>query len=68
MKRIAVAIISICFLTACGKPKEEANALTPEQETQLVDSVALHLDQHKDELQQKADSVTNDVDSLLKDI
>jgi vacuolar-type H+-ATPase subunit H len=62
-------ILAICFLlTACGKAKEEANALTPEQETQLVDSVAQHLDEHKNELQQKADSVTNDVDSLLKDI
>ena len=63
------AIIAICLLlTACGKAKEEANALTPEQENQLVDSVAQHLDQHKNELQQKADSVTNHVDSLLKDI
>ena len=68
MKQL-LAIIALCFLlVACGKAKEEANALTPEQENQLVDSVSQHLDQHKNELQQKADSVTNDVDSLLKDI
>jgi hypothetical protein len=67
MKQLLV-IACMIALISCGKGKEEKQALTPEQETLLVDSVAQHLNEHKDELQQKADSVTNDVDSLLKDL
>jgi hypothetical protein len=61
-------IVCMVALFSCGKGKEEQQALTPEQENQMVDSLAQHLDEHKNDLQQKADSVNTQVDSLLKDI
>ena len=63
-----IFIVIVLAMSSCGKSTEEKQALTPEQQTQLVDSVAQHLNEQKDQLQQKTDSVTNHVDSLLKDI
>jgi hypothetical protein len=67
MKRL-LFLASICIvLSSCGGKKEE-QAITPEQESLMVDSVATELDEATTDLNNKADSVTADVDSLLQGI
>jgi hypothetical protein len=65
---IAFMIVSALF-TACGEKKNTADeTLSAEQETVLVDSIGQGIDNSTDELNQHADSLTNQVDSLLRDI
>jgi hypothetical protein len=68
MKKLLITFIAIALVTACGKAKVDEQALTPEQESTMVDSIAQDLADYTDDLTQKADSVTADVDSLLQGI
>jgi hypothetical protein len=67
MKKYIYVLMLLTLLTSCGS-KEKTGALTPEQESQLVDSLSQHLDAHTREMNQKTDSVSAEVDSLLKDL
>lgn len=67
MKKVFYTLSLLALLTSCGG-KEKTGALTPEQESQLVDSISQHLDAHTQEMNQKTDSVSAEVDSLLKDL
>jgi hypothetical protein len=67
MKKL-FALFFVVLLVACGKQGDTAQSLTPEQETVLVDSITQDLSEFTDDLNQKADSVTADVDSLLQGI
>lgn len=66
--RTVLLLAVICLISfACGGKKED-QAMTPEQETKLVDSVATELDAQVQDLNKKADSVSAEVDSLLQGI
>jgi len=67
MKKYIYFLTLLAFLSSCGS-EEKTGALTPEQESQLVDSLSQHLDAHTREMNQKTDSVSAEVDSLLKDL
>jgi hypothetical protein len=67
MKKLYVLLFTL-FLVACEKQSKDAQTLTPQQETVLVDSIAQDLNDFTEDLNQKADSVTADVDSLLQGI
>lgn len=67
MKKLMYAIAFLALLSSCGS-KEKTGALTPNEESQLVDSMSQNLDAHTQELRQKTDSVSAEVDSLLKDL
>jgi hypothetical protein len=67
MKKLYVLLFTL-FLVACEKQSKDAQTLTPQQETVLVDSIAQDLSDFTEDLNQKADSVTADVDSLLQGI
>jgi hypothetical protein len=68
MNKIAALLFVLLFSAACGKPGDENQTLTPEQETLLADSISNDLTQFTRDLDQKADSITADVDSLLEGI
>lgn len=65
MKKLLAIFFATAFLFACGKKQE---GLTPEQETQLVDSIKQDFDAQKQDMQQKVDSLSTEVDSLLQGI
>jgi hypothetical protein len=69
MKKIT-AIIALCaILSACDKKQSSTEVTTtPEEETVLVDSISQDIDKSTDQFLQQADSLTNEVDSLLRDI
>jgi hypothetical protein len=67
MKKLYVLFFTL-LLVACGKQSNDAQTLTPQQETVLVDSITQELTDFTEDLNQKADSVTADVDSLLQGI
>jgi hypothetical protein len=68
-KNSLIILVILAMATACGgKSGSEETALTPEQENQLLDSISKDMDQQQQELNSRADSVTAEVDSLLKDI
>ena len=68
-KNSLIILVILAMATACGtKSGSEETALTPEQENQLLDSISKDMDQHQPDMNSQADSVTAQVDSLLKDI
>lgn len=57
------------FLCSCGKKEsEQTQAASSQDETMLVDSIDQDIQNSAKELSQQADSLTNDVDSLLQGI
>jgi hypothetical protein len=69
MRKLILLFTMLTIMTACGDKKKAAeNTLTPEQESMLVDSIGQELENSTNELSQQADSLTNDVDSLLQGI
>ena len=61
-------ILSILFLSliSCGKKNEEtANQLTPEQESQVIDSAANETNARIDSLSQSVDAIESEIDSLV---
>ena len=69
MKRIFYTLILLSVLTACGgKDKAAADVLTPAEESQLVDSLSQHIQNHTLDIRQKTDSASAEVDSLLEGI
>lgn len=62
-----LSILALAFCcAACGsKDAESKTALNPEQEMQIVDSVATETKSRIDHLEQSVDELQNDVDSLL---
>lgn len=66
MKKAVLVLFVATFLLACGGKKQEG--LTPEQEVQMVDSVARDIQQEKADTQKRVDSLSTEVDSLLQGI
>lgn len=66
MKKAVLVLFVTTFLLACGGKKQEG--LTPEQEVQMVDSVARDIQQEKADTQKRVDSLSTEVDSLLQGI
>ncbi len=66
MKKLVLILFMATFVLACGSKKQEG--LTPEQEVQMVDSVAKDIQQDKADTQKKVDSLSTEVDSLLQGI
>lgn len=61
-------VLSILFLSlvSCGKKNEEtANQLTPEQESQVIDSAANETSARIDSLSQSVDAIESEIDSLV---
>ena len=65
-----LSILALVFCcAACGsKNAESETALNPEQEMQIVDSVATQTKSRIDNLEQSVDDLQKDVDSLLNAI
>lgn len=65
---ITISVLALC-LAACGpKNTESEAALNPEQEMQIVDSVATETKSRVDDLEKSVDDLQKDVDSLLNKI
>jgi hypothetical protein len=68
MKKIIFLFLLCISMIACGsKNSETKTELTPEQETQMVDSAAAETKARIDELDKSVDSLQNEVDSLLNE-
>jgi hypothetical protein len=68
MKKLMYAFILLAILSSCGKTKTAEGTLTPEEESQLVDSIAQDFDKHIQDMQAETDSTRAQVDSLLEGI
>ena len=73
MARISMMFFILIMVSACGGgsstgAEEDANSLTPEQETVLADSVATAYDSVKIEIKSTTEETLNEVDSLLNSI
>lgn len=66
MKKLIFMIFIVFALNACGgKQNAEENALTEEQESQMVDEASEDLNDRVNDISNQADSLNLAVDSLL---
>ena len=66
MRKWIVLSILVLSLISCGKKNEEtANQLTPEQESQVIDSAANETNARIDSLSQSVDAIESEIDSLV---
>jgi hypothetical protein len=68
MKKLIVIVAMWATLVACDKKQTAEQAITPEEEAVLVDSIGQDIDNSTLEFSRQADSLTTEVDSLLRDI
>lgn len=69
MKKMIMALTAAAFLLACaGKTITEQQAVSVEEEIQLVDEISAEIDEAIQDIHAEVDKLSDEIDELLNDI